>query len=74
MKRDLKLFLKDIIIDAMNAIEEFVKGIDLNKLMKDDKTSSAVIRKFEVIGEAARNILDWVRKNIQKFHGHGWRE
>lgn len=51
MKRDQKLFLNDI-ISAMDAIETFVEGMNLEELEKDDKTSSAVVRKFEIIGEA----------------------
>ena len=55
MKRDYLLFVKDI-LDAMEAIEDFVGDMDFDDLKADDKTSSAVIRKFEVIGEAAKNI------------------
>lgn len=55
MKRDNKLFVKDI-IEAMDFIENFVGNMDLEKLKNDEKTSSAVIRKFEIIGEAAKYI------------------
>ncbi len=55
MKRDLRLFVSDI-LSAMDAIESFVKGMSPEQLTNDDKTASAVIRKFEVIGEAAKNI------------------
>jgi len=51
MKRDHRLFIKDI-ISAMKSIEEFVEGLSLDEVREDDKTSSAVIRKFEIIGEA----------------------
>ena len=61
MKRDYRLFLRDI-IDAMNAIEEFVAGMDFENFIADDKTTSAVIRKFEIIGEAAKNIPNWLRR------------
>jgi uncharacterized protein with HEPN domain len=44
--RDVALFLKDILV-AMTAIEQFVEGMTLEELKQDDKTSSAVIRKFE---------------------------
>jgi len=55
MKRDYSLFVKDI-IRAMELIEEFVADISLEKFKADDKTSSAVIRKFEIIGEAVKQI------------------
>lgn len=61
MKRDYTLFLKDI-ISAIDAIEDFVAGMSLDDLTQDDKTSSAVIRKFEVIGEAAKHLPDKVRQ------------
>lgn len=69
MRRDYKLFLKDI-INAMDAIERFVEGMKLDDLVKDDKTSSAVIRKFEIIGEAVRNIPDWLREKYPQIQ---WR-
>ncbi len=55
MKRDITLYIKDI-LDAINAIEKFVEGMDLVEFKEDVKTSSAVIRKcavirkFEIIG------------------------
>ena len=61
MNRDYKLFIKDI-IDAMTSIEEFVESMTLDELKEDEKTSSAVIRKFEVIGEAAKYISDEVKE------------
>ena len=53
--RDSKLYLKDI-LESMDAIETFVEGMDFEEFQKDDKTSSAVIRKFEIIGEATKNL------------------
>jgi uncharacterized protein with HEPN domain len=53
--RNIKLYLKDI-KDAIQSIENFTKDIDYNEFKEDDKTSSAVIRKFEIIGEATKNI------------------
>ena len=55
MKRDYNLFLRDIIL-AMRSIEEFLGDMDLDELSVDDKTSSAIIRKFEIIGEATKHL------------------
>ena len=46
--RDYRLYLRDILA-AMRSIEAFVEGMDLEALRVDDKTASAVIRKFEII-------------------------
>lgn len=45
--RNHKLYLKDI-LNAFEAIEKFVEGMDFEEFKRDDKTSSAVIRKFEI--------------------------
>lgn len=61
MKRDYRLFIKDM-INAMSAIEEFVGELTFEDFIKDDKTLSAVIRKFEIVGEATKNIPDNIRQ------------
>jgi uncharacterized protein with HEPN domain len=58
--RDFKLYLMDI-LQAMEAIEQFVHGLEFDQFKQDDKTSSAVIRKFEIIGEAVKNVPDDIR-------------
>lgn len=63
MKKDNTLYLKHI-LEAINNIEEFVKDIiDLNNFVKDKKTKDAVLRNFEVIGEAAKNLDEEFIKN-----------
>jgi Uncharacterized conserved protein len=61
MKRSHKLFLQDI-LESCVSIEDFVKGMNFDQFVRDDKTSSAVIRKFEILGEAAKNIPEFIRE------------
>ncbi len=68
--RDYSLYLKDILA-AIDSIESFVAGMDLEAFQGDDKTSSAVLRKFEIIGEAAKQIPDEMR---QKYPQVPWKE
>ncbi len=68
--RHYKLYLKDI-LSAIHSIEEFVDGLDFETFYTDDKTSSAVIRKFEIIGEATKNIPDEIR---EKYPDIPWKE
>ncbi|MBI2576839.1 DUF86 domain-containing protein [Candidatus Woesearchaeota archaeon] len=63
MKRDVSLFLKDI-LKASDAIESFVEGLALGQFSADDKTSSAVVKKLEIMGEAAKQIPQKVRNKI----------
>lgn len=58
--RDYTLYLRDI-LDAMDAIEKFVEGVEFDEFKRDDKTSSAVIRKFEIIGEAAKKVSEEIK-------------
>jgi len=68
--RNPTLYLKDI-LEAMEAIEKFVRGVDLETFKKDDMRSSAVIRKFEIIGEATKNIPEDIK---QKYHQVPWKD
>ena len=67
MKRDYGLFLKDI-VTACQYIQDFVAGMSYSKFLHDKKTTSAVIRQFEIIGEAAKNIPDSIRKKYSKIN------
>lgn len=60
MRRDYRLFLQDI-LESCKFIQQFVEGMDFDEFVQDEKTSSAVIRKFEIIGEAAKNIPEFMR-------------
>jgi len=68
--RDYTLYLKDILA-AIKAIEKFVGSMDFDTFQSDDKTSSAVIRKFEIIGEAAKNVPDSLKAD---HSGIPWKE
>ena len=68
--RDYNLYLKDI-LTAMDSIDDFVEGMSFDEFRTDDKTSSAVIRKFEIIGEATKNIPDEIR---QQYPTVPWKE
>jgi len=61
MKRDISLYLKDILENMLEA-EEFVAGLSYDDFTGDKKTFNAVIRSLEVIGEAAKNIPDNIRR------------
>ena len=58
--RDYRLYLKDILA-AIESIESFVEGMDIEAFRVDDRTASAVFRKFEIVGEAAKGIPEEIR-------------
>lgn len=68
--RDYRLYLKDILA-AIESIEAFVQGMDVDSFKADDKTVSAVIRKLEIIGEAAKGVPVEIRS---KYSHIPWKE
>lgn len=70
MKREYIDSLRDMLDNAQRAIH-FVKGMKYEEFAKDDKTVYAVIRAVEIVGEAAGNIPDNIRK---KFPDIPWRD
>lgn len=70
MNKNHETYLKDI-LSALKSIETFVKGMNYDEFQKDDKTTSAVIRKFEILGEATKNISKSIRNQYQQIP---WKE
>lgn len=53
--RDYRDYIQDI-LDSINDIDNFIKGMNFEQFAKDKKTINAVVRSIEVIGEAAKKI------------------
>jgi uncharacterized protein with HEPN domain len=49
------MYLEDLLL-AMKRIAEYIEGMSFNDFRRDYKTVDAVVRNFEIIGEAAKNI------------------
>ncbi|WP_040295012.1 HepT-like ribonuclease domain-containing protein [Beggiatoa alba] len=54
-KRDAMLLLHDI-FNSIQKIETYTRDMSFDIFIQDDKTTDAVIRNFEVIGEAANQL------------------
>jgi uncharacterized protein with HEPN domain len=69
-KREPKLLISDI-LESAHKIIDYTKGQTFEDFIKDSKTVDAVIRNFEIIGEAANRLpeefknqfseVDWLR-------------
>lgn len=66
MKREAGDYIEDI-ISAMDKTINFVRNISYEEFTRDDKTVFAVVRALEIIGEAAKNIPDDIRKNYPEI-------
>ncbi len=62
-KRDKILLLEDMLQSAIK-IKRYTDKLDYDTFVQDDKTIDAVVRNFEIIGEAANRIdPDFQTKN-----------
>ena len=59
------MFLDDIQL-SMSRIAEYIKGYDFIEFKKDHKTVDAVIRNFEIIGEASKKLDDKIKVKYPK--------
>lgn len=62
MPRDIVLYIEDIIESTEN-IFSYVKGLSFTEFERDQKTIDAVIRNFQIIGEAARKLPEELTNN-----------
>jgi len=68
-KNDL-VFLEHI-LDSINAIGSFSKGLSVQKLVSNRLRQSAIVREIEIIGEAAKNISSGFKEKHQEVN---WKE
>lgn len=69
-ERDFRLYLNDI-LESAQAIPEYVRGYSLEKFSHDRKTYSAVIREFEIIGEAVSKLPGEIK---QQYPNVPWQD
>ncbi len=66
-KREIKLLLEDI-LEAAQKIISYTRGMSFDDFINDEKTIDAVVRNFEIIGEAANRVpTDSKKKRLSKL-------
>jgi len=66
MYRDWKLLIEDI-LDSISKIKLYVRNLSFDKFNTDTKTIDAVVRNFEIIGEASNKIPDEIKNRYQEI-------
>ncbi|HIE27874.1 TPA: DUF86 domain-containing protein [Candidatus Poribacteria bacterium] len=64
-EREWKLFLEDV-LDCIEKIERYTKGIDFGDFTENPMAFDAVIRNLEVIGEACKYIPAGIKESYDK--------
>lgn len=68
-KRSPQLLLEDI-VESANKILTYTDGLSYEQFVADSKTTDAVIRNFEIIGEAANRLPEQIRNEYPKIDWH----
>ena len=69
-ERDFLLYFEDI-LDSIDKIKRYTKGIDLKSFESNDMIVDAVIRNLEIIGEASNKVPKIIR---DKYPSIPWSE
>lgn len=62
------------IVAAVEKVKSYTSALDKAAFVADEKTQDAVIRNLEVIGEAARRILDEYPEFAARYTGVPWKK
>ncbi|MFT4152709.1 DUF86 domain-containing protein [Parafilimonas sp.] len=70
MSKRADILLVQDMIDAAEKIFVYTKGFSFEQFCTDSKTSDAVIRNFEIIGEAASRISESLKEKYPDIEWH----
>ncbi|MFH0947922.1 MAG: DUF86 domain-containing protein [Elusimicrobiota bacterium] len=68
--RTCSMFIEDI-FESINKIEKYLEGFSYEKFSVNEMIVDAVVRNFEIIGEASNNISKEIR---EKYNNIPWKE
>jgi uncharacterized protein with HEPN domain len=54
-KKDRNILLNDV-LESIQKIKKYTKGMNFQQFLQDDKTIDACVRNFEIIGEVSSKI------------------
>lgn len=66
MKRNSKLYIEDI-LTSIELVSKYTKGSTLKRFLRSSQTQDAVLRRLEVIGEAARQLPSDIKASYPKI-------
>ncbi len=66
MQRDSLVYLDDI-LQACRNIQHYTADLTLEKFIVDQKTIDAVVRNFQIIGDATKNIPEDLRARLPEI-------
>ena len=68
-KRNPQLLIEDI-LESCSKIFSYTKGLSFEEFVADSRTVDAVVRNFEIIGEAANRLPEEFKEGHQHIEWH----
>jgi uncharacterized protein with HEPN domain len=68
-KRPIDLLLNDI-LEAIDRVEQYTKGMSFDTFSNDQKSIDVVVRNLEIIGEAANRLPDDFKERHSSVEWH----
>ena len=62
MKKEIKIYLEHI-IESIDLVQDSIKDMNKDEFCNDIHTQDAVIRRIQVIGQAAKNLPDDLKED-----------
>jgi len=66
MRKEVRIFIEDI-LKSIEKIEEYTSGMSREEFFRVSQVQDAVMRRLEIIGEAAKNIPEDFRNKHPKI-------
>jgi uncharacterized protein with HEPN domain len=70
MKKDPRVFIEHV-LECIGRIEEYVRGVTKDEFFKSTQKQDAIIRRIEIIGEAAKNLPIEIK---EKYPDIAWKD
>ena len=68
MKRDMRVYVLDI-LESIEAIEEYMRTLTEEEFYKNRQVQDTVVRRFEIVGEAAKKVDEDFRSKYSDIPG-----
>lgn len=70
MTKDARIYLEDI-LECIEKIREYTREMDLDEFIQNSSMQDAVLRRFEIIGEAVKHLPEDLKAQYPKVP---WKE
>lgn len=71
MQKDNSVYIEHI-LDSISTIEEYLQSHSKDSFLANNMVQDAVVRQFEIIGEATKRLSTEFKDKTEQYHGERW--